>query len=669
MPHGRQRVRDIEVGEVMKISVYRKFDLRSLSYFLPVMLAWPVSLGVAQIALADNGSFEKAYLFSTVDLNDMGVADIDADGLYDVFTINHSSLQEIRINNGDGSFSENRLDVLGLSQSAAYPGLEIRRQSLIADQPGIYIYFDYGALVLEVLGVSSGYPLRGRVSAPWAITGDMSGGSNALTLQESTSGSGSVSGIDFEFNESGVLAIHTRPKPTLGIPYRVRLNADRQPLPVFIGHRKIPEHSGEFELLLKDRHAMAFADVDGDGISDVFINRGGMRGRLSQVAPGLLDELYIYSGSRYHDRIGNSGITKAGCPGRGAQWVDIDSDGSLDLYQVCGRTREPSKHFPNRVFRQRAQGQYEDVGMSWGLDHPEPGAFAWVDWDGDDDQDMIWVTRGAAAVIENRGVDGFSELHEARLPGIDGVSAKPAIADFDNDGDFDLFVSDKARSYLIVNEHGRLRVIKPETVGLPGQARTAVWVDYDLDGKMDLHALPGGIYLQKVGGRFVANGDLSFGSLQSVKDARISWADLNDDGSLDAIVAVRSVAWIDRLKRMFGGGYDVGGWQVYRYLRGGAPANWLALRVDGAPGNRESYGAKVRLETADGASRIEQIGQFEGSHFSQGNRTLQFGLGNADRVRYIEVTWPDGRELRVDEPPVNQLLSVRHPDSTVENSP
>ena len=59
------------------------------------------------------------------------------------------------------------------------------------------------------------------------------------------------------------------------------------------------------------------------------------------------------------------------------------------------------------------------------------------------------------------------------------------IADFDRDGDLDIFVAKFAGSRLLLNEQGRLRILPAADLGLPEVARCANWVDYDNDGLVD----------------------------------------------------------------------------------------------------------------------------------------------------------------------------------------
>jgi hypothetical protein len=72
--------------------------------------------------------------------------------------------------------------------------------------------------------------------------------------------------------------------------------------------------------------------------------------------------------------------------------------------------------------------------------------------------------------------------------------------------------------------------------------------------------------------------------------------------------------------------------------------NWVRVALIGATGNRDAYGARVKLVAGD----LVQYREHTSAHGynSANDYRLMFGLGNKDRIDFIEVTWPGGAVQR-----------------------
>ena len=136
--------------------------------------------------------------------------------------------------------------------------------------------------------------------------------------------------------------------------------------------------------------------------------------------------------------------------GGGVAVLDYDGDGWLDIYFVTGTTWEllgkehsPSARVPrNALYRNKGDGTFEDVttksgtgNSAWGM-----GAAA-ADYDNDGDADLLVTNFGSVVLYQNRGDGTFKDV--TRKAGIDspGWNTGAAWGDYDRDGDLDLYIA------------------------------------------------------------------------------------------------------------------------------------------------------------------------------------------------------------------------------------
>ncbi len=132
--------------------------------------------------------------------------------------------------------------------------------------------------------------------------------------------------------------------------------------------------------------------------------------------------------------------------GPGGSVLDYDGDGWMDLYLVqSGRLPGSEVEVPasgNRLFRNRRDGSFEDVTQAalvgdtgYGM-----GAVA-ADYDNDGDTDIYVVNFGRDVLYRNNGDGSFADVSEAS--GIEGKSwgSSAAFFDADGDGNLDLYVA------------------------------------------------------------------------------------------------------------------------------------------------------------------------------------------------------------------------------------
>ncbi len=90
------------------------------------------------------------------------------------------------------------------------------------------------------------------------------------------------------------------------------------------------------------------------------------------------------------------------------------------------------------------------------------------------------------------------------------------------------------------------------------------------------------------------------------------------------------------------------------------PISYLKVKLQGERSNRDGLGARVTLQA--GAQSYTRVHDGKSGYLSQSRLALYFGLGNASRVDRIEVIWPSGERQVVSGPiQANQQLEVKEP--------
>lgn len=265
--------------------------------------------------------------------------------------------------------------------------------------------------------------------------------------------------------------------------------------------------------------------------------------------------------------------------GGGAALFDMDGDGDLDAYLVqSGNLLDPpAKRPPNRLYRNRGDGTFDDVtdgsgaaGRGYGM-----GVTA-GDYDNDGDVDLYVTNVGPNLLLQNDGRGGFKDVTARAGVGDPAWSTSAAFLDYDRDSDLDLFVANYiiwpppilvpcftpsgARDYCSPksynarssdtlyrnNGNGTFTNISAQA-GLHKAFGTGLGVvpgDFDGDGSIDVFVandgMPNHLWLNQGGGRF--QDDALVRGCAVDQDGRakagmgVHAVDLDDDGDLDLLV-------------------------------------------------------------------------------------------------------------------------------------
>ncbi|MEP6951642.1 MAG: VCBS repeat-containing protein [Ginsengibacter sp.] len=246
----------------------------------------------------------------------------------------------------------------------------------------------------------------------------------------------------------------------------------------------------------------------------------------------------------------------------------------------------------------------------------------------------------------NRGDGTFDEV--GQFSGISNTdwSWAPLVADFDDDGKKDIFITNG-----YVKDYTDMDYLKYNVnIILERDPKKQQEMMSDRMNKLPTIKIPNYIFKNEGDLKF-ANKTTEWGMDEPVISSGAAYADLNNDGDLDIITNnCNEVASIYK--------------NNLHELNPGR--KYLNIKLAGNGLNPFGIGSKVTLVTTSGI-QVQEMMPSRGFQSSV-DYTLHFGIGPADSVKQVSVIWSNGRSSSVNSPGVNKTLVVNisgaSPDST-----
>ena len=413
---------------------------------------------------------------------------------------------------------------------------------------------------------------------------------------------------------------------------------------------------------------VASGDINNDGWPDLYVSNFGSNQMLLNLGNGKFRDITEESGTG-DDRWNTS-----------SSFFDYDNDGLLDLFtgsyvdftwdnrkpcftaaavpEYCGPLTYSGTS--DRLYRNTGNNRFEDVTERAGINESDGGALGVIsaDFNADGWMDIyvandgvpnhLWLNQGDGTFIDEAMLAGAALNMDGSAEASMGVDA----ADFDGDGDEDLFMTHLARetNTLYINDGSGW--FEDQTVSM-GLSKTSfsftgfgtAWIDFDNDGWLDILSANGAVTqmeeqvrahdpypMHQTNQVFRNLGDGRYedfttraGSVFELSEVSrgTTFGDVDNDGDIDALIINNNGQ--ARL--------------LINNIRN--DNKWIGLRLLDKNGKRDQLGAFVEVKIDDKRSLWRRV-RTDGSYVSARDPRLLVGLGMAPDSVSLIVAWPNG---------------------------
>lgn len=439
--------------------------------------------------------------------------------------------------------------------------------------------------------------------------------------------------------------------------------------------------AGLFETANHNTLGVSVGDYNNDGYRDVFLTTW----REINGPAYARNLLYRNEGDGTFTEVGEDAGMIDPSFSVSSAFIDVNLDGYLDIY-VANYVATPEfiiedgqpvgfdhECFPDQLFINNQDGTFSEESETY-LTQNEGCALAVVatDYDLDGDSDIMVANDFGEWVIPNKLYTndypnpGFVDDSESSGADIGLYGMGIAVGDYDEDQDFDYYITNLGRNVLLNQDGGDFTDVTTDA-GVENDGANELlytswatfFLDFDNDSWQDLfvcnghistidlldnhEADPNKLYRNNGDGTFEDVSEIS--GLDNEQIARgAAWCDYDKDGDIDIAVANidNTVLLLDDPFMLFQNSADVG--------------NWIALSLTGITCNRDAVGAVVTVHAGERTFLRELTGG-GGPHTSQSSSKIHVGLGEIAQVDSVFVQWP-GQNLERFDVEINQCTEL-----------
>ena len=425
-------------------------------------------------------------------------------------------------------------------------------------------------------------------------------------------------------------------------------------------------------------------DYNNDGLKDIFVLRGGWKGKFGNNPNSLLRN---NGDGTFTDVTKQSGLLSFQ-PSQTATWADFNNDGWLDVF-IGNETSPEEEAHPCQLFINNKNGTFTDVATkaNCAITQFVKGVTS-GDYNNDGLTDIFISTmNGNKILLKNESSKTGNVKFEdvSKQAGLSNNLTRTFPAwfwDYDNDGWLDILVcgyeftqslsyyagaeavrlpiGNAGKIFLFRNKHDGTFEDVTNKVGLNkiAFAMGSNFGDIDNDGYLDFYLGTGNPQLQSVvpnklfkninGKSFLdITTSARVGNLQ--KGHAVSFADLDNDGNEDIYIKM-------------GGAYTADAYENSLYLNPGQNNNhWINISLEGTVSNRAAISASIKVTFKEnGIERSVYRDVNSGGSFGSNPLQQHIGIGGAKSIEKIEITWPvTGKTQAFENPPVDTNIKIK----------
>lgn len=380
----------------------------------------------------------------------------------------------------------------------------------------------------------------------------------------------------------------------------------------------------------------SWADFNNDGKRDVFIVNNTQKANA----------LFVNNGNLSFQSVGNTAMTNHVAYFHSGSFVDYDNDGFLDVFVS---NFMPTKF--NELYHNNGDGTFTQImnGAIVSENHMSLGA-TWADFDNDGDQDLFVPNNNNEnnSFFVNDGNGSFTKSTSLNITNDLGNSTGSCWGDVNNDGWLDLFVANASNqnNFLYINNKngGFTKVTTGNVVNDGGHSHGCSFVDVDNDMDLDLYVT------NDIGNKFLYIND-GAGNFTRKKDEILeanygksmgqTWFDADKDGDMDLFVVTHS------------------GQKNYFFTNNGNTNKWINIKLVGNISNKDAIGARVSIKSGS----VWQCREVNSQSGLGGQHSIRchFGLGANSTIDSVVVKWPSGIKQYVTGLSINAFNTITEP--------
>ncbi|MEO6166162.1 MAG: FG-GAP-like repeat-containing protein [Chitinophagales bacterium] len=462
-----------------------------------------------------------------------------------------------------------------------------------------------------------------------------------------------------------------------------------------------------------DSRSVNFVDLNKDGWDDIFITNGPEAGGVSFF--------YENNGDGSFTKLAGDDLVTTSAPYDGATMADADNDGDIDVLAVTWFDKK------DYFFQNNGDGTFTNLTTSvLSSNNGYSETASWGDYDNDGWVDTYVSNSGGDFknfLFHNNGDGSFTKIASGIVTTDVATSRGVTWADYDNDGDADLYVTneDSEPNNLYKNDEGVFtKITTGPLVSDNRSTMSASWGDVDNDGDLDVYTANSGNYVTQKNQLYINDGAGSFTEITSgdaVTDNGCSFsssfADYDNDGDLDLVVSngfcngtITNFLYLNNGSGVFErdlnsisdlstpcsygcawGDANNDGFQdlvlatckntstgsnpddIF-YMNNGNGNHWIKISLTGTESNKSAIGARVKIKATINGNTVWQLREItaQSGYCSQNSLTAHFGLGSATSVDSMIVQFPAGNDTVLLNVAADQQILVTESSVTgVEN--